>query len=360
MRIRSCLIVLVSVLTWEAAQQMLHAQQTGAAPQASAEAAAAPPAAAAAAPAPATKGKTRPSIETTQESLRQKIDSLAAGPPRNDAQKLWSISFAAENIKEYDVAIAAVEKIVELTSSQNNPYIHARLGWLQYLDQDYERAIAHYKAASELGPFAVTPRLGLLNCYLATNRIDQATEECLSIIRLDPLNYRANKSLGDLYYIREDYARSAAYYQRLSTAYPDDLQIAANLGWCYLKLGEKTLAGQIFGNVLAVQPDNISAGTGFAALGVVKGDIVTTTQPDEISEKVVIRNPATATRAVSYTLNGRYPVTLEPGKAQTLEPGRTWTILFEPGAKASPVEQRLDPGEYLFDLTKDRIVLSRQ
>jgi tetratricopeptide (TPR) repeat protein len=294
------------------------------------------------------------------DAVRQKIDFLLNGPPRNEVQKLWIASFTAENNKEYEAAIAAVEKVVQTANSGKNAFVQMRLGWLHYLDEDYEEAIAAYKTSIEIAPKAITPRQGLLNCYLALNKTDDAIEAAHAILKLDPLNIRANKTLGDLYYVKGDFTRSGAHFQRLTVAYPDDLQLATNLGWCYLKLDEKELALRIFSNVLAVQPDSISAISGYTAASSTKDDSAKTSQPEVASAKIVIRNPATTGRAVRYTLNGQYPVTLEPGTAQTLEPGRTWTIRFQPGTKARPVQQRLEPGHYEFTSDKERTQLSRR
>ena len=299
--------------------------------------------------------------ERSANAIRQQINLLTNGPPRSEVQKLWIASFAAEADRDYEASIAAVKKLILVADVGKNPFVQMRLGWLNYLDGDYEEGAAAYKKSVAAAPAAVTPRLGLVNCYLALNRIDDALEAANAILKIDPLNYRASKTLGDLYYVREDYTRSLSHYLRLSTAYPDDLQIAAYLGWCYLKLGERDLALRIFADVLAIQPDNLSASNGFAEASPQQEASAKTSEPSEegkeAEEKIVIRNPPSARLAVRYTLNGQYPVTLKPGTAQTLDTARTWTIRFDQN-KGRPMEERLEAGEYEFHVDNGRTRLA--
>ena len=277
---------------------------------------------------------------------------------RTEVQKLWEATFAAEADKDYEAAIAAVKKLVLVADIDKNPFVQMRLGWLGYLDGDYEEGAAAYKRSIGAAPMAITPRLGLLNCYLALSRIDEAIDTANAILKIDPLNYRAHKTLGDLYYVREDYTRASSHYSRLSAAYPDDLQIATNIGWCYLKLGEKQMALQIFMDVLAVQPDNVAANSGFVAAGPEQDASAKTSQDDEDDDSIVIRNPPSADRAIRYTLNGQYQVTLKPGTEQTLDTSRTWVIRFDRTA-GNAVQERLESGRYEFRDEKTQVRLRR-
>lgn len=179
------------------------------------------------------------------------------------AQRLWSNVLKAEENKEYDTAIESVKQIMELTGDSSNAYANLRLGWLYYLKKDYVRAEAAYTAAAKNAPAAVSPLYGLINCRVATRKTGAAIEAARSLLDIDPLNYIGNKTLGELYYQKKDYKSSGIYYYKLASTYPEDLEMANSLAWCYLKMGQEDMAKTIFSNVVAVLPYHESANTGY-------------------------------------------------------------------------------------------------
>lgn len=186
-------------------------------------------------------------------------------PPRTDIQMYWTASFAAEQQQDYDRAIDQVKLIVKKTGDYSNAYAWLRFGWLNYLKKDYENSETAYRRAAKNAPVAVTPLTGLINCHKARNETDEAIKVAKTLLDVDPINYYANKTLGDLYYQKKDYKSSAVYYYKLATAYPEDLEMATSLGWSYYNMGQVPLAKTVFTNVIAIIPGHVSANTGFAA-----------------------------------------------------------------------------------------------
>ena len=302
--------------------------------------------------------------QAAADAIQKKIDFALNGPPRTDVQKLWLASYAAEQAKDYDGAIEALEKVIQTTGNAKNTFTQSRLGWLHLSNHQYDKAEAAYKTAAALAPQSITPRLGLMSCYLAADRADDAINAAREVMKLDPLNYRANKMVGDLLYAKREYARAGAYYQRLTTAHADDLAAATSLGWCYVKLDHKPLALQIFKDILAVQPDNVLAGEGYVAASdhADAADAKSTTSAARAvtTGRIILRNSKDAPCAVKYTLNSRYPVTLSPGQAQTLDAKQAWTIRIDEGGSGDKVLQRLQTGIYEFGSDGDRWKLSRR
>jgi tetratricopeptide (TPR) repeat protein len=179
------------------------------------------------------------------------------------AQRLWSDIVEAEKNKDYDSAIENVKKVMEITGNSPNAYANLHLGWLCYLKKDYGQAEAAYQAAAKNAPAAVSPLYGLINCHVATKNTDAAIEVAESLLDIDPLNYIGNKQLGDLYYQKKDYKSSGIYYYKLATTYPEDLEMANSLAWCYLKMGRMDMAKTIFSNIMAVLPHHESANFGY-------------------------------------------------------------------------------------------------
>jgi len=178
-------------------------------------------------------------------------------------QQLWSSSFRAEQDKDYDRAISDVVKIMGITGDNANTYANLRLGWLYYQKKDYAQARKAYRVAAKSSPGAVSPLFGLINCDVAKKKPDGAIAAAKKLLDLDPLNLTANKTLGELYYQKQEFESAAIYYYKLSVTYPENLEMANSLAWCYLKMGDRDLAKSIFSNILAILPSHEAANLGF-------------------------------------------------------------------------------------------------
>ncbi len=189
--------------------------------------------------------------------------AIASAGELSPTQRLWKNSFDAEQAGNYQ---SALEYNTAIRNEHDSYYANLRAGWLNYLLRDYETAIGFYTRASGMAPGAVTPLLGLGNCYAARNDSASAIRVTSSVLALDPTNHTANKRLAELYWEVEDYSRSSSYYLKLSSLFPEDLDTGSSLAWCYLKLGRTYDAGVIFNNILIVNPDHAGAKAGKQAL----------------------------------------------------------------------------------------------
>jgi len=189
--------------------------------------------------------------------------SMAVAEELSPTQRLWKNSFDAEQAGNYP---SALEYNAAIRNEHDSYYANLRAGWLNYLLQNYDEAISLYSKASIMAPGAVTPLLGLGNCYFAQDDTLNAVRVTSSVLALDPTNYTANKRLAELYWNAGDFARSSSYYLKLSSLFPEDLDTASALAWCYLKLGRTYDAGVIFNNILIVSPDHAGAKAGNKAL----------------------------------------------------------------------------------------------
>ena len=185
-------------------------------------------------------------------------------------QKLWADVATAEQAGEYDKAIEAVSKVIELTKAAEDGYVNLRLGWLYYLKRDYQLAIQHYATSAIALPRALSPREGLMACYQALGNTERVIESARGIVSIHAANYPANKTLADIYYGKGEYATAALYYRHLATLNPTDLVMVTNLGWCYLQLGQLDEAEQVLNNVLTVSPLDNSARQGISRLQVMR------------------------------------------------------------------------------------------
>lgn len=179
-----------------------------------------------------------------------------------EVQQLWVNSFNAEEGKDYDKALEYTARILKNAGNYYLPNL--RMGWLNYLKADYATAMDYYRKAAELSPGGVTALQGIMNCAKALDDRGEEVRMAKAILLLDPMNYQANLRLAGLNYDRGDFGTAASYFRKLLALYPEDLQIANGLAWCYLKEGLKREAAGLFRNILVVSPNYLEAKTGLA------------------------------------------------------------------------------------------------
>jgi tetratricopeptide (TPR) repeat protein len=184
-------------------------------------------------------------------------------------QQLWVNSFDAEKGGDYDKALEHTARIVQNAGDYYLPNL--RMGWLHYLKEDYKTAIDYYRKAAQLSPGAVSALQGVMNCAKSLGDSKRETQMAKSILLLDPMNYQANLRLAALNYAKGNFSTAGSYYRKLLALYPEDLQIANGVAWCYLKEGLAQEAAGIFSNILIVHPNYFEAKTGLAACTPTKG-----------------------------------------------------------------------------------------
>ncbi|MCA9039424.1 MAG: tetratricopeptide repeat protein [Planctomycetaceae bacterium] len=204
------------------------------------------------------------------KKILEKINLVKNGPEENEIQKFWVSSFEAEELQNYDEAIEAVNQAIEIGGKQSNAFVYLRLGWLNYLNKNYESAIDSYRLASQQAPRAISPYQGLLNCFLALDQTDDAINAAKRILLYSPGDKAANSTIANLYYKKQDYKNAATYYGAIVSLNPEDLETWSSLAWCWAKEGKVKEAENVFLDILAVDPDQLGALTGYAEIATLK------------------------------------------------------------------------------------------
>jgi len=192
------------------------------------------------------------------------VKDLLEKVPLTPIQEHWSLSYACEARGDYEGAIRHINDGLRLSGNYYNAYPMMRVGYLYTLKGDYYKGESAYQTAVKNAPASITPLTGLLYCYVMSARMDKAIEVAQALVKLDPMNYYANKSLAISAFTKSDYETAASYYYRLSTAFPFDMESATNLGWCYVYMKKYREGQAIFGNVLAIAPASQDAIDGYA------------------------------------------------------------------------------------------------
>lgn len=104
----------------------------------------------------------------------------------------YALADRGENLFE---ARRMIERALEL--DQNNPAFIDSLGWLNYREGNYERALAHLAAASEQAADSIIlDHLG--DCQKALGKISEAALSYSKSLEIDPKNKKVKKSLAAL------------------------------------------------------------------------------------------------------------------------------------------------------------------
>lgn len=182
--------------------------------------------------------------------------------PDGDLQKAFKDSYAFEKNELYSSAIDAFKGVYD----EKNYEINLRLGWLYYLNKQYDESVKYYETASILLPYSIEARFGIVNPLAAQEKWDKVAEQYTAIISIDPQNTTANYRLGLGYYYKADYANAFKYFEKVVNLYPFDYNSNLMYAWSNFQLGKSKEAEMLFRKVLLISPDDASALEGLGLL----------------------------------------------------------------------------------------------
>jgi tetratricopeptide (TPR) repeat protein len=184
--------------------------------------------------------------------------------PDSELQKAFKESYAFETKAQYSEAINVLKKVYDEKSYELN----LRLGWLNYLNKQYDESVAYYQLAVNLMPYAIEAKFGIVNPYAAQEKWDKVAEQYVAILSIDPQNTTANYRLGLSYYYKADYTNAYKYFEKVVNLYPFDYNSSLMFGWANYQLGKTKEAEMLFKKVLLLNPDDASALEGLGLLKV--------------------------------------------------------------------------------------------
>ncbi len=174
--------------------------------------------------------------------------------------KAFRESYALESTGELQKSIEALRSVYDEKSYE----INLRLGWLTYLSGSFIESISYYNRSISLMPYAIEPRLGIVNPLAAMGNWDQVMGHYRKILDTDPNNSLVNYRMGVIYYNREDYVTSHQHLERVVNLYPFDIDGLLMLAWCKYRLRQHREARILFQRALMHTPDNASAREGLS------------------------------------------------------------------------------------------------
>lgn len=181
---------------------------------------------------------------------------------QNDSNKInaFNKSIDYENAKQYSKAISELTTIYE--KNKSDYLINLRLGWLYYLNGEYEKSKRYYEAAINLKKNSTEALLGLT--YPLSKLEEWTTIESTysKILKLDANNYSANLYLGQIYLGKGEYSKAQTLLERVSNYNPSEYEPMQSLAWVYYYLGRTQQARDLFTNILMISKNDSLATLG--------------------------------------------------------------------------------------------------
>ena len=173
----------------------------------------------------------------------------------DNEQNAFTVSYSYEKNSDYKNAISSVLKVY----NKDNYFINLRLGWLYYLNADYNSSKKYYEIAKNICSSCSDAQIGLTLPLSKQNNWSGIEDIYKQILKKDQHNYTANLLLGQYYYNNRDYASSKIYFEKIETSLPADYENTLYLGWTYYYLGNISKAKERFLLVQMLKPNDASS-----------------------------------------------------------------------------------------------------
>ena len=134
--------------------------------------------------------------------------------------------------------------------------LNLRLGWLFYLQKQYNTATKYYKKASLLNTQALEPKLGLIRIDLATYSFEDAQNIATGVLKRDYYNYYANLYMVQALIAQKKYRNALSITKKLLTLYPTDTLFLEQLLRIY-KATKSKYYQDVYESILILDPNNV-------------------------------------------------------------------------------------------------------
>ena len=168
---------------------------------------------------------------------------LASAQTGDTASRFWQASLAAEAKGALD---EAQTQVYAYSNAGGDRYLAAlRSGWLAFGRRDYEKALRFYKAAIEVSPQALTPRLGQMYAARYAGRVTEAVAAGDSVLAIQPGHREATLVLAEMRIARGEAQRAVEPLRRVQSELPEDTTVIAALAGALRAVGRINEAEQM-------------------------------------------------------------------------------------------------------------------
>jgi len=184
--------------------------------------------------------------------------SATQGQTNAILQKAFHNSYTNELNKNYSAAINDISPYYAESSYE----INIRLGWLHYLNQNYNASQNYYQKAVNLKPGAIEAKFGYVKPLSFLQSWDKVLEQYMAILKIDPKNTQASYWAGVIYYNHKQFENATRLFKVVTDLYPFDYDGNHMLAWSLFMAGRKADAKPYFEKALIIKPGDESSTDG--------------------------------------------------------------------------------------------------
>ena len=171
-----------------------------------------------------------------------------------DIKSLYLKSYNYEQMGKYGEAIKVLTPLIQ--KYPNGYTLNLRIGWLFYLNKNYNDAIAHYKKAILINPYSLDPHLGLVKIYLDIQSYEKAQEKAYEVLKIDYYNYYANIYAIQALVAQKKYDIALKITNKMLALYPTNISFLELLAVIYKATNNKYLT-KLYDDILILDPNNV-------------------------------------------------------------------------------------------------------
>jgi len=164
-------------------------------------------------------------------------------------------SYSLEQEGNYSKAISLLKQ----SYIENSYEYNLRLGWLDYLAGQYTESSSYYNKAIEIKPMSIEARFGLIYPLLALGNISLTEKTYHDILKISPLETKANYRFALMYYQQEKFPEADKYLRTIINLFPFDYDTMILMAWNSYQMGKKSEAKVLFQKVMLNRPNDKSA-----------------------------------------------------------------------------------------------------
>lgn len=175
-------------------------------------------------------------------------------------QKAFRKSYTDEYNKNYSQAINDMMPYY----SEGSYEINIRLGWLHYLNKNYDASQSYYLKSVNLKPGSIEAKFGYVKPLSYLKNWVKVLDQYNDILKIDPQNTQASYWAGVIYYNGKQFDDAIRCFRVVAILYPFDYDGNHMLAWSYLMKGRKDEARAYFEKTLLIKPDDASSTDGLS------------------------------------------------------------------------------------------------
>jgi len=138
--------------------------------------------------------------------------------------EIFKKSYDYEKMQDYKDAIKVLVPLLNKNLSKDYKFLlYQRLGYLFFLNKNYNNSIEYYKKAMLINPESLSPYIGILKDYLYLGKYNKGIKIGNLILEKDLYNYYGNFYLGYCLYYNKNFKNSIQITKKILKLYPNDI-----------------------------------------------------------------------------------------------------------------------------------------